>query len=64
MVSKQELKMVVAKIGERTYEFNCPLDLADARETYVNCFGGQNTFETELVDAGIEHRVVDQEFIA
>ena len=46
--------MVVAKIGERTYEFNCPLDLADARETYVNCFGDQNTFETELEDAGIE----------
>jgi hypothetical protein len=46
--------MVVAKIGERTYEFNCSLDLADARETYANCLGDQNTFETELEDAGIE----------
>jgi hypothetical protein len=46
--------MVVAKIGERTYEFNCALDVADAREVYVNTFGDQNTFETELADAGID----------
>ena len=46
--------MVVAKIGERTYEFNCALDVTDAREVYVNTFGDQNAFEAELEDAGIE----------
>lgn len=46
--------MVVAKIGERAYEFETALDLEDAREIYVNCFGDQNTFEAELEEAGID----------
>lgn len=46
--------MVVAKIGERTYEFASALDLADARETFANCFGDQNKFETEMEEAGID----------
>lgn len=45
--------MVVAKIGTRSYEFNSALDVTDARETYMNCNGDQNAFETELTDAGI-----------
>lgn len=45
--------MVVAKIGERTYEFATALDVADARETYANCFGDQNKFEAEMEEAGI-----------
>lgn len=46
--------MIVAKIGERFYEFNCALDVDDAKETYKNCFSDQNGFEAELVDAGID----------
>lgn len=46
--------MVVAKIGARTYEFNCELDVADAKETYQNCNGDQIGFESDLEDAGID----------
>lgn len=46
--------MIVAKVGTRTYEFNCALDVTDAKETYMNCNGDQNAFETELTDAGID----------
>lgn len=46
--------MILAKIGERLYEFKSQQDLGDAREIYANCMGNQNAFETELEEAGIE----------
>ena len=46
--------MVVAQIGERTYEFHTHLDLIEARGIYAKCIGGQNDFESELEKNDIE----------
>ena len=45
---------VLAKVGERTYEFESSQDVADAREIYATFTGGQNELEFEFEEAGIE----------
>jgi hypothetical protein len=45
---------ILAKVGERTYEFQSQLDIEDAREIYASFTGGQNDLESEFEEAGIE----------
>lgn len=45
---------IVAKVGERTYEFDTFEQLTDAREIYARSTQDQNGFETEMENAGIE----------
>ena len=48
--------MIIAKIGERTYEFESIDELSKARSIYTKSFETQNDFETELEIHGIEVR--------
>ena len=45
---------IVAKVGERTYEFETFREITLAREIYAKCVGDQNDFETEMESAGID----------
>jgi hypothetical protein len=46
--------MIIAKMGERTYEFQDRETLAQVRAMYFDHHGDQNSLETVLEDAGIE----------
>jgi hypothetical protein len=44
---------IVAKVGERAYEFDNQSDLARAREIYCRCVSDQNDFESEMESQGV-----------
>lgn len=45
---------IVAKVRERTYEFDSQEDLARARELYSVSINNQDGFESELEAVGID----------
>lgn len=45
---------IVAKLGERTYEFESSEQVTHAREIYAHSTQDQNGFETEMEEAGID----------
>lgn len=45
---------VIAKVGERTYEFESLSDLTRAQEIYAKFTGDQNEMEQEMENAEIE----------
>ena len=46
--------MIIAKIGERTYEMKSFEDVTQARSIYANSTGSQNEFEDELESSEID----------
>lgn len=49
--------MIVAKVGERTYEFFNLEELSLAREVYMNISSDQNGFEDAMEAEGIDFTV-------
>lgn len=45
---------IIAKVGERFYEFKDIDTLTKAREIYATCMGFQDEFERLMEDAGID----------
>ena len=45
---------IIAKIGERQYEFETMLDLTEARNIYAHCTSSQNEFEEILENEQID----------
>ena len=45
---------MLAKIGERTYEFETIASLTEARAIYAQCTGSQNEFEEMMENDGLD----------
>lgn len=54
LLDKDIAMCIIAKVGERTYEFESFSDLTRVREIYANFTGDQNELEQEMENAEIE----------
>jgi len=51
---------ILAKVGERSYEFDSMLNLAEARNIYAHHTGGQNEFEEIMENEGIKFYICNE----
>ena len=54
---------ILARVGERLYEFDSEADVSIARELYCRCKGSQNDFEERMEDEGLDFFIEDPEHI-
>jgi hypothetical protein len=48
---------ILAKIGERLYEFSDTAALATSRQLYASCTGNQEAFESMMEEHGINFTI-------
>lgn len=51
---------IIAKVGERTYEFETMIELVEARNIYAHHTGGQNEFEEIMENEGIDFYIENE----
>lgn len=53
---------ILARIGERLYEFPDIKQVSDARAIYARCPGDQDKFESQMEESNIDFSMIEMPF--